>query len=61
MVSRIKKNQLISNFRVIETLPEANGGMAYIVKAQNIKSSDIVALKISKSSEFNDFNISERF
>jgi len=57
MVSRIKKNQLISNFRVIETLPEANGGMAYIVKAQNIKSSDIVALKISKSSAFNDFNI----
>jgi serine/threonine-protein kinase len=57
MATKIKKNQLISNFRVIECLPESNGGMAYIVKAQNIKNSDIVALKISKSSEFNDFNI----
>ncbi len=57
MAVKIKKGQNISNFRVIQCLPEANGGMAYIVKAQNLKNSDIVALKISKSSAFNDFNI----
>ena len=57
MTLKIKKGQNISHFQVIECLPETNGGMAVIVKALNLKNSNVVALKISKSSDFNDFNI----
>jgi len=57
MSVNLKKGQVISQFRILEILPEGNGGMATVVKAANINNSHNVALKLCRSSEYSAFNV----
>lgn len=52
----IRKGQTISKFKIVDILPEGSGGMATVVKALCLDNSHHVALKISRSSNFDSFS-----
>ena len=57
MGTSLKKGQQISQFKIVEILPEGSGGMANVVKAQHNKTGSFLALKICRSSDFGNFSV----
>ena len=57
MAAALKKGQKISQFRIVEILPEGSGGMANVVKAQHITNGNVLALKVCRSSDFGNFSV----